>query len=333
MNNQITSDSADHNSNNAPSLKLSIVLPVYNEEDNIVELHEEIVRVLDVLEGQSEIIYINDGSSDRTLEKLAELHGRDDRVVVVEFRRNFGQTAAMAAGFNLARGEVVIAMDSDRQNDPADIPKLLAKIDEGYDLVSGWRFDRKDGYLLRLLPSKIANKLISWATDVRLHDYGCSLKAFRFDVVKKISLYGEMHRFIPALASQFGVRIAEVKVNHRARVAGESKYGISRTFRVILDLMTVKFLLRFSSKPMQFFGSIGMISGAIGFVISLVITIEKLFYGVPMSDRPLLLLGILLIFIGMQFITVGLLAELMTRTYHEAQDKPIYDIRNLFRKK
>ena len=218
-----------------PTLALSVILPVYNEEENIVELHQEITAVLDTMEGQTEVIYVDDGSSDGTLERLQDLYAGDDRVVVVEFRRNFGQTAAMAAGFELARGKVVIAMDADRQNDPADIPKLLAKVDEGYDLVSGWRYERKDGFLLRLLPSRIANKLISWATDVRLHDYGCSLKAFRYDVVKQISLYGEMHRFIPALASAVGVRIAEVKVNHRPRVAGESKYGISRTFRVLLD--------------------------------------------------------------------------------------------------
>ncbi|MGB5705556.1 MAG: glycosyltransferase family 2 protein [Arenicellales bacterium] len=315
-----------------PTLKLSVVLPVFNEEDNITELHNEIAAVLDTIEGQSEVIYVDDGSSDSTLEKLRDLHRNDTRVVVVEFRRNFGQTAAMAAGFEFARGQVVVAMDADRQNDPADIPKLLDKIEEGYDLVSGWRHDRKDGYLLRLLPSRIANKLISWATDVKLHDYGCSLKAFRHDVVKQISLYGEMHRFIPALASAVGVSIAEVKVNHRPRVAGESKYGISRTFRVVLDLITVKFLLRYSSKPLQFFGSFGLISGFIGFLICLYLTIEKLFYQVPMSDRPLLLLGILLLFIGLQFITVGLLAELMTRTYHEAQDKPIYTIRKLLRK-
>jgi glycosyltransferase involved in cell wall biosynthesis len=316
-----------------PTLALSVILPVYNEEDNIVELHGEIATVLDTIKGQTEVIYVDDGSSDATLEKLRQLHASDDRVVVVEFRRNFGQTAAMAAGFEMARGKVVVAMDADRQNDPADIPGLLAKIEEGYDLVSGWRHDRKDGFLLRLLPSRIANKLISWSTDVRLHDYGCSLKAFRHDVVKQISLYGEMHRFIPALASAVGVRIAEVKVNHRPRVAGESKYGLSRTFRVILDLITVKFLLRFSSKPMQFFGSFGLASGFLGFLICLWLTIEKLFYQVPMADRPLLLLGILLLFIGLQFITVGLLAELMTRTYHEAQDKPIYTVRNLYRRK
>ena len=314
-----------------PNLDLSVILPVFNEEDNIVELNQEIVDVLDGLDLNSEIIYVDDGSSDSTLEKLKSLHQSDTRISVVEFRRNFGQTAAMSAGFDLARGRVIVSMDADRQNDPADIPKLLDKINEGYDLVAGWRFDRKDGYWLRLLPSKVANKLISYTTDVNLHDYGCSLKAFRSEVAKQLSLYGEMHRFIPAIASWIGVRIAEVKVNHRARVAGESKYGISRTFRVLLDLITVKFLLSYSSRPLQFFGSIGMLSSVLGVLIGLYLTVQKIFFSQPISDRPLLLLGILLIFIGLQFITVGLLAELMTRTYHEAQDKPIYNIRNLFR--
>jgi glycosyltransferase involved in cell wall biosynthesis len=314
-----------------PDLDLSVILPVFNEEDNIIDLNAEITTVLDGLDLEAEIIYVDDGSSDSTLEKLKSLHQADARVTVVEFRRNFGQTAAMSAGFDLARGGIIVSMDADRQNDPADIPKLLDKINEGYDLVSGWRFDRKDGYWLRLLPSRIANKLISYTTDVNLHDYGCSLKAFRSEVAKQLSLYGEMHRFIPAIASWIGVRIAEVKVNHRPRVAGESKYGISRTFRVLLDLITVKFLLSYSSRPLQFFGSIGMASSALGILIALYLTVQKLFYSQPMSDRPLLLLGILLIFIGLQFITVGLLAELMTRTYHEAQDKPIYNIRNLFR--
>ena len=313
-------------------MDLSIVLPVFNEQDNIVELHQEIAAVLDKMEGSAEVIYVDDGSEDDTLNRLMELQRADHRIAIAEFRRNFGQTAAMAAGFDLARGKVIVTMDADRQNDPADIPLLLEKIEQGYDLVSGWRHDRKDGYWLRLLPSKIANKLISYITDVNLHDYGCSLKAFKFDVAKQISLYGEMHRFIPAIASWIGVKITEVKVNHRARVAGVSKYGISRTFRVLLDLITVKFLLSYSSKPLQFFGSIGMISSALGVAIGLYLTVQKLVFSQPIADRPLLLLGILLVFIGLQFITVGLLAELMTRTYHEAQDKPIYNIRKLYRK-
>lgn len=316
-----------------PELDLSVILPVYNEEENIREMHAEIAAVLDEMPLQSEIIYVDDGSRDQTLSHLKSIQQSDARVVVAEFRRNFGQTAAMAAGFDLSRGRVVISMDADRQNDPKDIPRLLEKIDEGYDLVSGWRFDRQDGYLLRRLPSMLANKLISWATDVKLHDYGCTLKAFRYEVVKQTSLYGEMHRFIPAMAHWIGVKYAEIKVNHRARVAGESKYGISRTFRVILDLITVKFLISYSRKPMQFFGSIGLASGAVGFLISLILTVQKFAFAVPMSDRPLLLLGILLIFIGLQFITVGLIAELMTRTYHEAQNKPVYNIRTLYRSK
>lgn len=315
----------------SPDLDISIVLPVFNEEENIEALHAEISEVLNNLNQTAEVIYVDDGSDDGTLNKLKVLYENDKRIVIAEFRRNFGQTAAMAAGFDLARGSVIITMDADRQNDPADIPKLLDKINEGYDLVSGWRYDRKDGYWLRLLPSKIANKLISYTTDVNLHDYGCSLKAFRFEVAKQISLYGEMHRFIPAIASWIGVKIAEIKVNHRARVAGVSKYGISRAFRVALDLITVKFLLSYSSRPLQFFGSIGMLGSVLGIIIGLYLTVQKLFFYQPISDRPLLLLGILLIFIGLQFITVGLLAELMTRTYHEAQDKPTYIIRNLYR--
>ncbi|NKB75759.1 MAG: glycosyltransferase [Gammaproteobacteria bacterium] len=314
-----------------PELDLSIVLPVFNEEDNIEALHEEITVVLNQLKLDAEVIYVDDGSDDGTLSKLKMLQESDARVVVAEFRKNFGQTAAMAAGFDLARGEIVISMDADRQNDPADIPRFIEKIEEGYDLVSGWRFDRQDGLLLRKLPSQMANRLISYTTDVKLNDYGCSLKAFRFDVVKQISLYGEMHRFIPAIASWIGVRIAEIKVNHRARVAGVSKYGISRTFRVILDLITVKFLLSYSSRPLQFFGSIGMFSSVLGTGIAFWMTFQKAFSGIPMSDRPLLLLSILLIFIGLQFITFGLLAELMTRTYHEAQEKPIYNIRHIYR--
>ncbi len=314
-----------------PELDLSIVLPVYNEEQNVDVLHKEISDCLSRFDLETEVIYINDGSIDDTLQKLLELKKHDDRIVIADFRRNFGQTAAMAAGFDLARGSVVVTMDADRQNDPADIPMLLAKIDEGYDLVSGWRYDRKDGFWLRRLPSRIANRLISYTTDVKLHDYGCSLKAFRFEVVKQLSLYGEMHRFIPAIASWFGVKIAEIKVNHRPRVAGATKYGISRTLRVILDLITVKFLLSYASRPLQFFGAIGLISTIAGLLIGMILTIQKLFYSIALSERPLLLLGVLLIFIGLQFITVGLLAEMMTRTYHEAQDKPVYSIRDIYR--
>ena len=290
-------------------------------------MNSEITGVLGNMKMDYEIIYIDDGSTDRSFEILSSLREQDERIKIIQFRRNFGQTAGLAAGFDHASGDVIVTMDSDRQNDPNDIPMMLDKINEGYDLVSGWRFDRQDAWLSRKLPSKLANGLISKITGVKLHDYGCSLKAFRKDVVENIRLYGEMHRFIPATASWMGVRIAEVKVNHRARVAGTSKYGISRTFRVILDLITVKFLLQYSARPIHFFGGIGLASGVLGFLIAFVMLIQKFIFDVPMGDRPLLLLSVLLMFIGLQFITFGLLGELMTRTYHEAQNKPVYVIR------
>ena len=308
-------------------MKISVVLPVLNEEENLVALNDEITSVLDDMEHEYEIIYVDDGSTDRSFEILRDLHEKDGRIKVIQFRRNFGQTAGLAAGFDHASGDVIITLDADRQNDPRDIPMMLAKMDEGYDLVSGWRYDRQDAWLSRKLPSKMANWLISTITGVKLHDYGCSLKAFHKDVIENIRLYGEMHRFIPAIASWGGVRLAEVKVNHRPRVAGTSKYGISRTFRVILDLITVKFLLQYSARPIHFFGSIGLFSGVTGFLIAMFMTIQKLFFGIGMGGRPLLLLAILLMFIGLQFITFGLLGELMTRTYHEAQNKPVYVIR------
>ncbi|MEA1889064.1 MAG: glycosyltransferase family 2 protein [Pseudomonadota bacterium] len=308
-------------------MKISIILPVLNEEENLADMNTEITGVVENMDMDYEIIYIDDGSTDRSFDILSSLREENPNIKVIQFRRNFGQTAGLAAGFDHASGEVIVTMDSDRQNDPNDIPMLLDKINEGYDLVSGWRFDRQDAWLSRKLPSKIANGLISKITGVKLHDYGCSLKAFRREVIENIRLYGEMHRFIPAIASWMGVRIAEVKVNHRARVAGTSKYGISRTFRVILDLITVKFLLQYSARPIHFFGGIGLASGVTGFLIALVMVIQRFFFAVPMADRPLLLLAVLLMFIGLQFITFGLLGELMTRTYHEAQDKPVYVVR------
>ena len=313
-----------------PDLDISVILPVYNEEENIKEMHAEIDAVMKEMGKSYEIIFINDGSNDLTLNRLVEIQEQDPHSVVVEFRRNFGQTAAMSAGFDLARGEVVFSMDSDRQNDPRDIPMMLEKLEEGYDLVAGWRYERQDGLFLRLIPSKIANKLIGFTTDVKLHDYGCSLKAYRWDIVKQLSMYGEMHRFIPAIASWVGARIAEVKVNHRARTAGVSKYGISRTFRVILDLITVKFMMNYSARPLQFFGAIGLLSTSLGVMIGLYVSIQKLFFDISLGGRPILLLAVLLVFIGLQFITSGLLAEMMTRTYHESQDKPTYNIRKIY---
>ncbi len=312
-------------------VELSVVIPIYNEEENVQALYEELKEVLESIGRSWEVIFVDDGSSDRSLELLEGIARKDDHVVVVSFRRNFGQTAAMAAGFDYACGEIIITMDGDLQNDPHDIPKFLEKMDEGYDLVSGWRYDRQDAFISRKLPSMIANRIISTVTGVHLHDYGCTLKTFRKEITRGIRLYGEMHRFIPAIASGMGSRIAEVKVNHRPRRFGTSKYGISRTIRVILDLMTVKFLLSYATRPIQVFGLLGVICGALGFVIALVMTIQRQFFGIPLGNRPLLLLAVLLIFMGMQFISMGLIAELQARTYHEAQDKPIYTVRKLLR--
>jgi glycosyltransferase involved in cell wall biosynthesis len=279
-----------------------------------------------------EIIFIDDGSTDKSLAILSELQENDSRIVVISFRRNFGQTAALSAGFDYARGNIIITLDGDLQNDPEDIPKLLQKLSEGYDIVNGWRFDRKDSFFSRRLPSIIANKIISYSTNVKLHDYGCTLKAFRKEITQNIKLYGEMHRFIPAIASGMGSSVAEVKVNHRVRKFGKSKYGISRTIRVVLDLITVKFLLSYATRPLQIFGLLGFSCGIIGFCMAIYLTIQRQFYGISLANRPALLLAILLIFMGLQFVTLGLLAELQSRTYHEAQNKPIYSIRNILRK-
>lgn len=308
-------------------MDISVVIPVYNEEDSLDRLYSELKESLGRLDKGHEILFVDDGSRDRSLECLKRIRDADPAVKVISFRKNFGQTAALSAGFDHARGDIVITMDADLQNDPADIPMLLDKISEGYDLVSGWRHDRKDKWLSRRLPSILANKLISWATDVTLNDYGCTLKAIRQEVVQNITLYGELHRFIPAVASWMGVRIAEVKVNHRARVAGESKYGISRVIRVLLDLITVKFLLSYSGRPIQFFGLPGLLCGTLGGLIAVYLTIQRLFFGVALGDRPLLLLAVLLIIVGIQFIVFGLLGELQIRTYHETLKKPIYFIK------
>ncbi len=316
---------------NNNSVYLSIVLPVFNEEENLERVDGEIHEAVAALGLDYEVIYVDDGSTDSSYECLAALQEKDNRVIVVRFRRNFGQTAAMAAGFDVARGEVIITMDADGQNDPRDIGKLLDKINEGYDLVCGWRHQRKDRFFGRRLPSVIANKVISFTTDVKLHDYGCTLKAFRNEVVRHVALYGEMHRFIPAIASWMGVRIAEVKVNHRPRTRGVSKYGISRTFRVILDLITVKYLLSYSSRPLQFFGFFGLISSGLGSLMLLYLTVQRFYLEVPLANRPALLLAVLLIFAGLQFITMGLLAEMQTRTYHEAQNKSVYVIKDILR--
>lgn len=310
-------------------MTVSIVIPLYNEEENVDILHQRTKEAVDQLGLEYEILYVDDGSTDRTLSKLEEIQAKDKKVVVLSLRRNFGQTAAFAAGFDFARGDVVVTMDGDLQNDPKDIPKLLELIKD-HDLVSGWRKKRKDPFFTRRLPSMLANWVIGKVTGVKLHDYGCSLKAYRRDVIKNLKLYGEMHRFIPAVASWYGVRMAEVETTHYPRMRGKSKYGLSRTVKVILDLITVKFLQSFSTKPLQFFGPIGLFSGAVGFLISLYLSIEKIFLGRPIGGRPLLLLGILLIIVGIQLIGMGLLGEMLVRVYHESQRKPIYVIKKVF---
>ena len=310
-------------------MDISIVVPLYNEEENVRLLYEEIASVLDTMTCQSEIVFADDGSRDKTLDILENIQQQDPRVRVVSLRRNFGQTAAMTAGFDHASGEIIITMDGDLQNDPHDIPKLIEMLNQGFDVVTGWRYDRQDPFLSRRLPSQLANRLISWVTGVKLHDYGCTLKAFRREVIQNINLYGEMHRFIPAIASGMGISFAEVKVNHRARRFGTSKYGISRTIRVVLDLITVKFMLSYATRPLHVFGTVGVVSSALGLLIGLILTIQRQFFGVGLANRPLLLLAVLLIFMGIQFITIGLLAELVVRTYHESQKKPIYFVRKV----
>jgi len=306
-----------------------MVVPLLNEEQNIPVLYDELCQAVDKLEDEFEFVFVDDGSKDGSLARLEEIQKKDARVIVVSFRRNFGQTAAMAAGFDYASGDVIVTMDADLQNDPQDIAKLLAKVREGYDVVTGWRFDRKDAFINRRLPSIIANRLISFTTGVKLHDYGCTLKAFRKEVVKNVRLYGEMHRFIPAIASGMGINYTEVVVNHRARRFGTSKYGISRTIRVILDLLTVKFLLSFSTRPIHVFGLLGLVSGGLGFLVALIMLVQRQLFNVPMGNRPLLFLAVLLIFIGIQFISIGLLAEMQARIYHESQNKPVYYIRKV----
>ncbi len=312
-------------------MSVSIIIPLLNEEKNIEILYNEIQEVAARSKYTFEIVFVDDGSTDSSLSILESIQKENPQVIIISLRKNFGQTAALSAGFDMAGGEIIIAMDADLQNDPADIPLLLDKIEEGYDVVTGWRFDRKDPFFSRRLPSQIANKIISWTTSVNLHDYGCTLKAFKREVIKSIHLYGEMHRFIPAIASGMGISITEVKVNHRPRRFGSSKYGISRTIRVILDLVTVKFLLSYSTRPIHVFGTMGLLSGGVGFLIAATMTFQRQFYGMAMSDRPLIFLSILLMFVGVQFITMGLIAEMLSRTYHESQSKPTYYIRNVLK--
>ena len=306
---------------------ISVVIPIYNEEDNIDKLVKETVEALEETGLDCEIILVDDGSVDQSHDLLVQRAYDFKQLKLIRFNRNFGQTAAMAAGFQHASGDVIIPMDADLQNDPRDIPRLIEKLDEGFDVVSGWRKDRKDTFITRKIPSFLANALISRMTHVRLHDYGCTLKAYRAKVLKNVRLYGEMHRFIPALAFQTGARVTEIPVAHRPRTAGVSKYGIDRTLRVILDLITVKFLLKYSTRPLQLFGKWAFGAFALSLVTFLVTCYMKFGEGLSMNRNPLLILSAFLLFTGVQFITLGLLGELITRTYHEVQDKPIYTIR------
>ncbi len=306
-----------------------MVIPVYNEEESLESLIREANSVLTPFGNKYELIVVDDGSTDGTYPLLARLQKGESRMKVLRLRRNFGQTAAVAAGLAHAQGDIIVTMDGDGQNDPKDIPALLKKINEGFDLVSGWRFPRQDPFLSRRLPSRVANGLLSWMTQIKLHDYGCTLKAMRQEVAKDLKLYGEMHRFLPAIAYEKGARIAEIKVNHRPRRWGKSKYGITRTLRVVLDLVTVKFMLSYSTRPLHIFGLLGFLSGGTGFLMGIYLTYEKLYLGLRIGGRPLLLLAVLLIFIGIQFITMGLLGEMLARTYHESLNKPTYVIREI----
>ncbi|MHC4264545.1 MAG: glycosyltransferase family 2 protein [Planctomycetota bacterium] len=312
------------------NIEVSVVAPVFNEEDNVEPLYSQITETLDG-KYNYEIIFIDDGSDDESFPRMVKLHKSDSRLKVIRFRRNFGQTAALSAGFHHARGKIIIAIDADLQNDPADIPAMITKLKEGYDVVSGWRKKRHDKALTRCLPSKIANWLISRITNVKLHDFGCTLKVYRRELIAETKLYGEMHRFIPALASWSGARICEMVVNHRPRIAGKAKYGLGRTLKVVLDLITVKFLGSFSTKPIYVFGGLGLLSG-LGAVLTGFTVLYQRYIASPrlmMNRNPLLTLTAVLIIATIQFVLMGLLAELMVRTYHESQNRPTYTIREI----
>jgi len=308
---------------------ISVIVPIYNENENLKLLSDSLTSILNGTGKKYEIIFVDDGSSDGSFQLLKTIADDNPFIRAIRFRRNFGQTAAMSAGFDYACGEVIITMDGDLQNDPADIPRILTKLEEGYDVVSGWRKNRQDDFISRKLPSMIANKLISLMTGVRLHDYGCSLKAYRADIAKEVNLYGELHRFIPALAGIEGANVIEMPVMHHARRFGSSKYNILRTFKVILDLITVVFIRKFMTRPLHMFGRAGMFSFAAGLLICGTLAYQKIAYSMQLSNRPMLLFGVLLILSGIQWINTGIIAELQIRTYYESQNKSIYKIREL----
>jgi glycosyltransferase involved in cell wall biosynthesis len=310
-------------------IDISIVIPIYNERESIEKLYDNLNQALSEMGLKYEVLLIDDGSIDGTFNELLKIHNKNKLFKIIRFRKNFGQTSAISAGFNYAEGGIVVTLDADLQNDPRDIPLLLDKLNEGYDIVSGWRKNRKDKAVTRRFPSIVANKLISRLTGVRLHDYGCTLKAYRKEVIKNINLYGEMHRYIPAIASWMGVKVAEVPVTHHSRKYGKSKYGISRTIKVILDIITVKFLLSYSQSPIQVFGLLGLFSGMIGFIITIYLVIMRIFFNQSLADRPLFILSIFMIFIGIQLITIGLLAEVLIRVYHKVQNRETYVIKDI----
>ncbi len=314
--------------------ELSLFLPVLDEEENLRPMHAMIASALDALGKSAEVIYVDDGSTDNSLEVLRAIAADDSRVRVISLRRNYGQTAAMSAGIDAARGEILIPMDADLQNDPADIARLLEKLDQGYDVVSGWRKDRQDKLISRKIPSQIANCIISWIGEVPLHDYGCSLKAYRRDVIQDVKLYGEMHRFIPIYAAWAGARVTEIPVDHHARTMGKSKYGISRTIKVVFDLMTIKFMASYQTKPIYVFGTFGTLAFAASVLAGAYAVFLKFshLFGLPQYhadfvETPLPVLSIVMFAISIQFFLMGLLAELQVRTYHESQNKPIYAVR------
>ncbi|MCU0514257.1 MAG: glycosyltransferase family 2 protein [Anaerolineae bacterium] len=311
---------------------VSVVIPLYNEEESIPDLYAELSAALEALQQPYEVIIVDDGSRDASFERLKAIHTRDPRWQIIRFRRNFGQTAGIMAGFAAAAGAVVVTIDADLQNDPRDIAGLLAKMQEGYDVVSGWRVQRQEPFFTRRLPSISANWLISRTTGVRLHDYGCTLKAYQREVAKNVRLYGDLHRFIPALASQMGVQVAEIPVNDRPRKYGRSKYGISRTFKVFLDLIGVIFVLSYFNRPLRVFGGAGLFTGGLGGLILLYLSYERLIAGRNIGERPLLLLGVLLVVLGVQMISTGLIADMLMRTYYEAQGRPTYFVREHLRR-
>ena len=313
-------------------IELSIVVPIYNEKDSILKLYKGLYKTLSGMNLKYEVLLIDDGSTDGTFNELIKINSKNKSFKIISFRKNFGQTSAISAGFDFAEGNVIITLDADLQNDPRDIPLLLKKLNKGYDIVSGWRVNRKDKAVTRRFPSVVANKIISKLTGVYLHDYGCTLKAYKREVIKNIDLYGEMHRYIPAIASWMGVRVSEVPVRHHSRKYGRSKYGVSRTIKVILDIITLKFLLSYSQRPIQIFGVLGLFSATVGFFMTAYLIIMRIFFNQALSERPLFILSIFMIFIGVQLVTMGLLAEVLMRVHHEVRNKSTYVVKEMILK-